>query len=83
MPTIARADVTAALAEIISEITDVPVGDIREESSFADDLGTDSLSMLEIAVAAEERFAVMIADDRVKTFTTVGDAVDHIAAHRA
>jgi acyl carrier protein len=78
-----RAEVTSALAEMINEIAGVPVEDVREDRSFADDLDVDSLAMVEIVVAAEERFAVTIGDDQVKNLKTVGDAVDHIVAHAA
>ncbi|MEW1751146.1 acyl carrier protein [Streptomyces angustmyceticus] len=78
-----RAEITKALAEIISEIASVSVDTVREDSSFTDDLAVDSLSMVEISVAAEERFAVTIPDEEVKHFTTVRDVVDHIAVHQS
>ncbi|MFE1174840.1 acyl carrier protein [Streptomyces sp. NPDC058773] len=78
-----RAEVTSALAEMVHEITGVPVEDVRDDRSFADDLDVDSLAMVEIAVAAEQRFAVTITDDQVKNLKTVGDAVDHIVGHQA
>ncbi len=52
------------------------------EKSFTDDLDIDSLSMVEITVVAEDRFAVKIPDDLVTELRTVGDVVSYIADHR-
>ncbi|MTB14991.1 MAG: acyl carrier protein, partial [Actinobacteria bacterium] len=46
--------------------------------SFTDDLDVDSLSMVEVVVAAEEKFGCKIPDDDVKNLVTVGDAVNYI-----
>ena len=46
--------------------------------SFTDDLDVDSLSMIEVVVAAEERFGIKIPDDEVTKMATVGDAVNFI-----
>jgi acyl carrier protein len=48
------------------------------DKSFADDLDVDSLSMVEIATAAEDKFDVKIPDDELKNLKTVGDAVNFI-----
>lgn len=74
----AAADITAELAEIVNEVAGVDVADVTAEKSFIDDLDVDSLSMVEIVVAAEEKFGVRIPDEEVKNLTTVGDAVAFI-----
>ena len=51
------------------------------EKKFADDLDVDSLSMVEVIVAAEEKFSVKIPDDEVTKMATVADAVNFIVAH--
>jgi acyl carrier protein len=71
-------DIRSGLAEIVNEIAGIPVDDIQLEKSFTDDLDVDSLSMVEVVVAAEERFGVQIPDDEVKGLKTVGDAVAYI-----
>ena len=71
--------IRAGLAEIVNEIAGIPAEDVQLDKSFIDDLDIDSLSMMEVVVAAEERFGVKIPDDDVKNLTTVGDAVDYIA----
>ncbi|SOD60283.1 acyl carrier protein [Streptomyces zhaozhouensis] len=78
-----REEIIAGLAEIVNEIAGIPNDEVTEEKSFTDDLDVDSLSMVEVVVAAEERFGVKIPDDDVKGLKTVGDAVDYIAAHQS
>ena len=72
------ADIQAGLAEILEEVAGVTPADATPEKSFTDDLDVDSLSMVEVVVAAEERFGVKIPDDEVPNLKTVGDAVSYI-----
>ncbi|MEZ0068178.1 acyl carrier protein [Streptacidiphilus sp. MAP12-20] len=74
-------EVLSGLAEIVNEIAGIPAEDVELDKSFTDDLDVDSLSMVEVVVAAEERFDVKIPDDEVKNLKTVGDAVDYILAN--
>ncbi|KDN85840.1 MULTISPECIES: acyl carrier protein [Kitasatospora] len=76
-----REEVLEGLAEIVNEIAGIPVEDVALDKSFTDDLDVDSLSMVEVVVAAEERFGAKIPDDEVKNLKTVGDAVDFIVAN--
>ena len=76
MPT--TEEVRADLADIVNEVAGVPTDDVQLDKSFTDDLDVDSLSMVEVVVAAEERFGVKIPDDDVKNLSTVGDAVNYI-----
>ncbi|KJK56931.1 MULTISPECIES: acyl carrier protein [Actinomycetes] len=76
-------EVLEGLAEIVNEIAGIPAEDVELDKSFTDDLDVDSLSMVEVVVAAEERFEVKIPDDKVKDLKTVGDAVDYILANAA
>jgi len=75
-------EIVAGLAEIVNAIAGIPVDDVMLEKSFTDDLDVDSLSMVEVVVAAEEKFGVKIPDDDVKGLKTVGDAVDYIVKHQ-
>ena len=72
-------EILSGLADIVNEVAGVPVDDVQMDKSFIDDLDIDSLSMVEVVVAAEERFDVKIPDDDVKSLQTVGDAVTYIA----
>jgi acyl carrier protein len=55
---------------------------VTPEKSFVDDLDIDSLSMVEIAVQAEDRFGVKIPDDQLAQLKHVSDAVDYIAKNQ-
>ncbi|GAA0736590.1 acyl carrier protein [Dactylosporangium roseum] len=81
MPT--REEIAAGLAEILEEVAGVNPDDVAEEKSFTDDLDVDSLSMVEVVVAAEEKFGVKIPDDEVPNLKTVGDAVSYIVKSQA
>jgi acyl carrier protein len=74
-------EIVEGLAEIVNEIAGIPTEDVALDKSFTDDLDVDSLSMVEVVVAAEERFGAKIPDDEVKNLKTVGDAVDFIVAN--
>ena len=71
-------EIRSGLADIVNEVAGIPTEDIQLEKSFTDDLDVDSLSMVEVVVAAEEKFEVKIPDDEVKNLKTVGDAVAYI-----
>ena len=51
-------EIRADLAEIVNEVAGVPADDVQLDKSFVDDLDVDSLSMVEVVVAAEEKFGV-------------------------
>jgi acyl carrier protein len=78
-----RAEITEGLAEILEEVAGVTPSDVAEDKSFTDDLDVDSLSMVEVVVAAEEKFGVKIPDDEVQNLKTVGDAVSFIEKAQA
>jgi acyl carrier protein len=67
------------LAEIVEEVAGVAPEDVTADKSFVDDLDIDSLSMVEIAVQAEDRFGVKIPDDELANLKTVGDAVSYVS----
>jgi acyl carrier protein len=71
-------EIRADLADIVNEVAGIPAEDVQLDKSFTDDLDVDSLSMVEVVVAAEEKFDVKIPDDEVKNLKTVGDAVAFI-----
>ena len=83
MTTQAPEQIREQLADIVNEVAGVPAEDVQLEKSFIDDLDVDSLSMVEIAVAAEERFEVRIPDEEIKNLRTVGDAVAYIERAQA
>ena len=76
-----REEITTGLAEILEEVAGVSPDDVSPEKSFTEDLDVDSLSMVEVVVAAEEKFGVKIPDNEVQNLKTVGDAVSYIEAN--
>jgi len=74
------ADVLAGLKEIVEEVAGVSASQIELDKNFTDDLEVDSLSMVEVVVAAEERFGIKIPDEKVTDLATVGDAVNFIVS---
>jgi len=75
--------VLAGLKEIVVEVAGIPAASIEMGKNFTTDLDVDSLSMVEVVVAAEERFGVKIPDDKVTELATVGDAVNFIVSASA
>jgi acyl carrier protein len=72
-------EILAGLGEIVEEIAGVPADEVTPNKSFVDDLDIDSLSMVEIAVAAQDKFGVEIPDDQLKDLKTVQDVVNFVA----
>jgi acyl carrier protein len=71
-------EILSGIASVINEVTGIPVSSIQRDKSFMEDLEIDSLSMVEIIVAAEEQFGVRIPDEDAMELRTVGDAIDYI-----
>ena len=74
-------EVLAGIRDIVVEVAGIEGALVSLEKKFADDLDVDSLSMVEVIVAAEEKFSVKIPDDEVTKMATVADAVNFIVAH--
>jgi acyl carrier protein len=72
-------EILAGLGEIVEEIAGVPADEVTPGKSFVDDLDIDSLSMVEIAVAAQDKFGVEIPDDQLKDLATVQDVVNYVS----
>ncbi len=66
------------IQKVISEVLSVDASEITMDTQFVDDLGADSLDMLEIIMGIEEAFAIEIAVEEVEKIVTVGDAVEQI-----
>ncbi len=66
------------LKEIIAEVLNVDVEEIREETTFVDDLGADSLDVFQIIMGIEEEFDIEIANEDAEKIVSVGDAVEQI-----
>ena len=73
--------VLEGIKEIVVEVAGIDPNIIAMDKKFTDDLDVDSLSMVEVVVAAEEKFGVKIPDEEVTKMATVGDAVNFIVAN--
>jgi len=67
--------------KIIAEKLSVDINDIVPEASFVDDLGADSLDLVELIMSMEEEFDIEISDEEAETLVTVKDVLEYIAKH--
>jgi len=82
MPPVAtrtRPELLAGLAEVLHEVAGTDAAAVVPEAAFDADLDVDSLTMVEVVVACEERFDVRIPDEALEGLVTVGDALDLLA----
>lgn len=68
------------IQEIIADVLNIDVQEVRPESKFVDDLGADSLDIFQIIMGIEETFDIEIDNDEAEKISTVGDAVEQIKA---
>ena len=66
--------------EIVCQQLDVDAGQIKMETSFVDDLGADSLAVVELVLALEEAFEIDIPDEDTETLSTFKDVVTYISS---
>ena len=76
-----KEEILVGLAGIVNEVAGVPVDDVQPGKSFVDDLDIDSLSMVEVVMAAQDKWGVKIPDEEMKNLKTVGDTVAYIEAN--
>jgi acyl carrier protein len=67
--------------EIIAEQLQIDASELKLESSFIDDLGADSLDIVELVMAMEDAFEMEIPDEAAEKITTVKNVLDYILAH--
>jgi len=75
------AAVEEKLKQIIVEQLGVDEAEVTPSASFVDDLGADSLDIVELVMAFEEAFEIEIPDEAAEKIKTVKDAVDYVNAH--
>lgn len=70
------------IKKIIAEKLDVELNEIVPEASFVDDLGADSLDLVELIMSIEEEFDIDISDDDAEKLMRVKDAIKYIESHQ-
>ncbi|MBW7917380.1 MAG: acyl carrier protein [Trueperaceae bacterium] len=72
-------EILEKIKDVVADKLDADPADVTEESRFMDDLGADSLDVVELIMGLEDEFGVEISDDEAENIRTVGDAVRFIA----
>ncbi|WP_303785500.1 acyl carrier protein [Azovibrio restrictus] len=75
-------NIVERVKKIVAEQLGVNEADIKNESSFVDDLGADSLDTVELVMALEEEFECEIPDEEAEKITNVQQAIDYILANK-
>lgn len=74
-------DTAEKVKSIIVEQLGVPAEEVNESASFIEDLGADSLDIVELVMALEEEYDIEISDEDAEKILTVGDAISYITEH--
>ena len=74
-----REELLEKVKAVIVDQLNVEEDDVVEDASFVDDLGADSLDIVELVMALEEEFGISIPDEEAESIKSVGDAVNYIA----
>ncbi len=67
---------------VVAEQLDCDIANIKEDSKFIEDLGADSLDVVELVMALEEEFDIEIPDEAAEKILTVADALNYIKEHK-
>jgi acyl carrier protein len=76
-------DIQADVVVIVAEVADLPPAEVLPDRALRADLEVDSLAMVEIVVAVEEKFGVRIPDQEARQLVTVGDFVSYLERARS
>eukprot|EP00980_Cylindrotheca_fusiformis_P000738 scaffold174_cov98-Cylindrotheca_fusiformis.AAC.7 len=74
-------DVTARILEVVKNFDQVDSNKVTEKVKFTDDLGLDSLDVVEVVMAIEDEFAIEIPDAEADKIVSIEDAVEYITSH--
>ena len=71
------------IKEVVVEQLSVNADEVKDDAKFVEDLGADSLDVVELVMALEEKFDIEIPDDEAEKIQTVKDALDYIQSHQS
>ena len=74
-------EISEKVKQLIVEKLSVDANDVKDEASFTNDLGADSLETVELMLDLEREFGTTIPEEESEKISTVGDAIAHIEAH--
>jgi acyl carrier protein len=75
-------DLLEKVKEVVVDQLDCNANEVKEDSKFIEDLGADSLDVVELVMALEEEFGIEIPDEDAEGILTVADAVKYIEEHK-
>lgn len=75
------AEVTARIIEVVKNFDQVDSNKVTEKVKFTDDLGLDSLDVVEVVMAIEDEFAIEIPDAEADKIVSIQDAIEYISSH--
>ncbi len=76
-------NIEARVKKVVADKLGIDEATIKDEASFIEDLGADSLDTVELVMALEEEFGCEIPDEEAEKITTVQKAIDYVKAHSA
>ena len=74
-------EISEKVKQLIVEKLSVDANDVKDEASFTNDLGADSLETVELMMDLEKEFGITIPEEESEKISTVGDAIAYIEAH--
>jgi acyl carrier protein len=77
-----RDEVFERVREVLAERLSVEESDVTEEANFQEDLGADSLDLVEMIMELEDQFGIKIPDEDAQKIQTVGQAVEYVTSHQ-
>jgi acyl carrier protein len=77
-----REEILEQVKTVLSDKLGIDDSEITEDASFEEDLGADSLDLVEVVMDLEDQFGLKIPDEDARGLTTVGKAIDYVIAHQ-